>query len=146
MRRVVATSQQVSNARLTPPGGGEPLALSAVPLSENPGERGPAFEIVVPDTRRAGTYRMTWDEGPLGTQQDLYAANPDPRESALERIPAAELKSMLEPLDIDIASARGDGAALGSPTGHEIWRDLAGALLVLLIVESILATWVGRSR
>ncbi len=33
------------------------------------------------------------------------------------------------------------------PTGREIWRDLAGVLLVLLlIVESIFATWVGRSR
>ena len=29
------------------------------------------------------------NEGPLGTQQDLFASNPDPRESALERIAAA---------------------------------------------------------
>jgi hypothetical protein len=82
----------------------------------------------------------------LGTQQDLYAANADPRESALERIDQAELKSMLEPLDVEIVRARGDGADLFSATGREIWRDLAAALLVLLFVESIFATWVGRSR
>ena len=102
--------------------------------------------MIIPDTRRAGVYRIAWDEGPLGTQQDLYAANPDPRESALERITGEELKSLLEPLDVEIATARRDGSSLFSPTGREIWRDLASALLVLLIVESIFATWVGRSR
>jgi hypothetical protein len=146
MRRVVYSSQQVSNARLNPPGGGEPQSLRAVPLGEEPGDRGPAIEITVPDTRRAGVYRIAWDEGTLGTQQDLYAANPDPRESALERMPTAELKSLLEPLDVEIATARGDGTSLFSPTGREFWRDLAGTLLVLLIIESIFATWVGRSR
>ena len=81
---------------------------AVVPLGEEPGDRGPAVEINVPDTRQPGSYRLAWDEGSLGTQQDLYAANPDPRESALERIAAAELKSMLEPLEIEIAvAARG---------------------------------------
>ncbi len=32
---------------------------------------------------------------------------------------------MLEPLDVEIAAARGDVAGLFSPTGREIWRDLA---------------------
>ena len=53
---------------------------------------------------------------------------------------------MLEPLDVEIAAPRGDGSDLFAATGREIWRDLAAALLVLLIVESIFATWVGRSR
>jgi hypothetical protein len=146
MRRVVFSSQPVSNARLTLPGGGEPRSLPVVPLGEEPGERGPAVEINVPDTRLAGAYRLAWDEGSLGPQQDLYAANPDPRESLLERIPVPELKSMLEPLEVEIAAPRGDGSDLFAATGREIWRDLAAVLLVLLIVESIFATWVGRSR
>ena len=91
-------------------------------------------------------YRITWDEGPLGTQQDTYAANPDPRESALERLGAPELKAMLQPLNVEIAAARGDGTDLFSATGREIWHTLASGLLILLIVESIFATWVGRSR
>ena len=146
MRRVVNSSQPVSNARLTLPGGGEPRALAVVPLGEEPGDRGHAVEINVPDTRLPGPYRLAWDEGSLGMQQDLYAANPDPRESKLERVAAAELKSMFEPLKIEIASPRGDGSDLFAATGREAWRDMAAALLVLLIVESIFATWVGRSR
>ena len=55
------------------------------------------------------------------------------------------MKTLLEPLDVEIASARSGGAALFSPTGREIWRDLAGGLFVLLIGESIFATWAGRS-
>jgi hypothetical protein len=102
--------------------------------------------IDLPDTRRAGLYRVAWDEGPLGTQQDLFAANPDRRESGLERIEAKDLKTMLDPLKLEIVSARGDGIDAFSATGQEIWHRLAWGLLGLLILEPILATWVGRSR
>jgi hypothetical protein len=146
LRRVIHSSQQITNARLHPPGGGEPQSLSAVPLDKEPADRGPAVAITVPDTRRAGLYRIAWDEGPLGTQQDLYVANPDPRESALERIEASDLKSLWQPLDVEIVSARNHGADLFAPTGREIWHDLACGLLIVLIVESIFAAWVGRSR
>jgi len=146
MRRVVYSNQQITNARLNPPGGGEPRSLSATPLAEDITERGPAIEIVVADTRKSGVYRISWDEGPLGTQQDLYAANPDPRESILDRIGTQEVKAILEPMTVEIATMRGNDANLFAPTGHEIWRDFAGALFVLLVIESIFATWVGRSR
>src|SRR5262249_43584131 len=98
--------------------------------------------IEVPDTRQPGLYRVSWDEGRLGNQQDAYAANPDPRESNLDRITADEVKTMLAPLDVEIASAKAGGSALFAPTGRAIW----GGLLVLLLVESIFATWAGRSR
>jgi hypothetical protein len=146
MRHVIHSSQQIQNARLNSPGGGEPQSLSAVPLDEEPGDRGPAVAITVPDTRRAGLYRFSWDEGSLGTRQDSYAANPDPRESALERIEPSEVKALLQPLEVEIASARAEGSTLFSPTGREIWHELAVGLLVLLIAESLFATWVGRSR
>jgi hypothetical protein len=146
-RRVVRTSHQVSNVRLTLPGSGEPLALSAVPLSsKEAGDSGPTVAIDLPDTRRAGLYRVSWDEGPLGTQQDVFAANPDPRESALERIAEKELRAMLEPLKLEIASVRGEGIDAFSATGQEIWHQLAWGLLGLLIAEPVLASWVGRSR
>jgi len=146
IRRVVYSSQPISNANLNLPGGGEPRSLSVVPFADEPGEKGPGAFITVPDTRFAGAYRLAWDEGSLGTQQDLYAANFDRRETALERLGAPELQSLLEPLEVEIAKARGDGADLFAATGREIWRDLVAALLVLLVVESIFATWVGRSR
>ncbi|WP_435010748.1 BatA domain-containing protein [Tundrisphaera lichenicola] len=146
IREVVRSDQQVANARLIPPGGGEPRDLTASPMGGPTDERGPAVAIDVPDTRQAGLYRLTWDEGPLGTQQDAYAANPDARESDLGRIAEPDLKAMLKPLEVEIASAGKDGADLFSPTGREIWHELAWGLFGLLIVESIFATWVGRSR
>ena len=145
-KRVVFSSQQISNVRLTPPGGAEPRSLAAVPLDDERGERGPSVQITLPDTRTAGLYRLDWEEGPLGARQDLYAVNPDPRESTLERIGTTDLKRLLNPLTVEIASARDDRDRLFSPTGREIWHSLAWGLFVLLILEVVLAAWVGRSR
>src|SRR5262249_34404816 len=78
MRRVVRSSQPIANVRLNPPGGGEPRALTATPVAEDPGDRAPAVAIEVPDTRQPGLYRISWDEGSLGNQQDGFAANADP--------------------------------------------------------------------
>lgn len=146
-RRVIQSSHQVSNVRVTPPGGGEPLALVAVPLKETrAADLGPALAIDLPDTRRAGPYRITWDEGPLGTQQDLFAANPDPREGALERIKPADLKTILRPLKPEIVAVRDEGIDAFTASGQEVWRQMAWGLLGLLLLEPVLACWVGRSR
>jgi hypothetical protein len=110
------------------------------------GDPEPASAIDLPDTRRAGLYRVAWEEGPLGTQQDLFASNPDPRESALEKITPASLKGLLAPLQVGITAAKGDGTDVPSTTGREIWHELAWGLLGLLILEPIIAAWVGRSR
>ncbi|MDR3634006.1 MAG: BatA domain-containing protein [Isosphaeraceae bacterium] len=146
-RRVVRSSQQVSNVRLTPPGSGEPQALAAVPF-KGPGadDLGPAVAVDLLDMRRAGLYRLAWDEGPLGAQQDLFAANPDRRESVLDRIAEKDLKGLLAPLKLEVVSARGEGIDAFSATGQEVWHQLAWGLLGLLIAEPVLATWVGRSR
>ncbi len=124
IRRIIRSSQEISNARLTPPGGGEPRALPVLPRKEEAAqaEQGPSYEINVPDTRRAGVYRINWDEGPLGTQQETYAANPDPRESELERLKPVELKAMLAPLPIEIVAARGDDAGLFAASGARCGR------------------------
>jgi len=146
-RRVVHSSQQVTNIRLNPPGGGEPKALAATAVDDrSSGDPTPASAIDLPDTRRAGLYRLAWDEGPLGTQQDLFASNPDPRESGLARLAAADLKALLAPLAAEVAVARGDGTDASSAAGRELWHELAWGLLGLLILEPILASWVGRSR
>jgi hypothetical protein len=146
-RRVVHSSQQLANIRLTPPNGGEPKALTAVTIDDKTsGDPTPASAIELPDTRRAGLYRLAWEEGPLGTQQDLFASNPDPRESALEKIDANALKGFLAPLEVGITAAKGDGTDVPSTTGREVWHELAWGLLALLLLEPILAAWVGRSR
>ena len=146
-RRVIHSSQPVGNARLAPPGGGEPKALAAVAYEDKTsGDTTPASAIDLPDTRKAGLYRITWDEGTLGTQADLFASNPDPRESGLERLPTPDLKKLLAPLTVDVAVAKGDGTDAPAATGREVWHELAWGLLGLLILEPALAAWVGRSR
>jgi len=146
-RRVVHSSQGLRAVQLTGPGGAEPKALAAVAVEDRAsGDPTPASAIDLSDTRRAGLYRLAWDEGPLGTRQDLYASNPDPRESALGRLPTADLKGLLAPLAVEVAVARGDGTDAPSATGRELWHELAWGLLGLLIFEPILASWVGRSR
>jgi hypothetical protein len=149
-RRLVRSSQQVTNVKLTPPAPGEPVALAAVTLDASRADAaaaaGPAVAIDLPDTRRAGLYRLAWDEGPLGTQQDVFAANPDPRESDLARISSNDLKAMLRPLNVEVASVRGDGVDAFTAAGREVWQRLAWGLLGLLVAEPILASWVGRSR
>src|SRR5690606_19802297 len=117
----------------------------AVPQPDDPADdRGPSARIEVADTRRAGVYRVSWEEGPLGAREDVFAANPDPRESLLERIAADEVRRLLRPLDVEVVEARGVESI--GPVGREIWRDLAAALLVLLVVEAAFAAWVSRSR
>ena len=146
-RRVVHSSHQLGNVRLAPPGGGEPKALAAASVDDRAsGDPAPAWAIDLADTRRAGLYRVSWDEGPLGTQGDLFAANPDPRESALGKLSATELKGLLAPLKVEVAAARGDGTDAPSATGREIWHELAWGLLAFLLFEPILAMLVGRSR
>lgn len=145
--RDVHSSRQVGNVKLAAPGDGEPQSLTAMPVPQDKDDPlGPAVRVKIPDTRRAGLYRLSWDEAPLGTQHDLFAANPDPRESALARIEAPELKRLLAPLKLEIASARRDANRLFAPLGREIWPQLAWTLLGLLVAESIFAAWVGRSR
>ena len=108
-RRVVHSSQQVAERPADAPGRRRaagrcrPSRSTTTPRTTR---RRPS-RSTLPDTRRAGLYRLSWDEGPLGTQQDLFAANPDPRESALERIAAADLKAMLAPLKVEVAVGAG---------------------------------------
>ena len=55
LTRVVHSSHQLANVRLTPPGGGEPKSLTSASIDDRTsGDTTPAWEIVVPDTRRAG--------------------------------------------------------------------------------------------
>jgi hypothetical protein len=53
---------------------------------------------------------------------------------------------LLAPLDVEVTVARGDGTDASSTGGREVWHEMAWGLLGLLLLEPILASWVGRSR
>ena len=145
--RIVHSSQQVSNR--PPDDAGRRRTERPWPQStvedKASGDPTPASAIELPDTRSAGLYRLAWDEGSLGAQQDLFASNPDPREIPLDRLSTADdLKKLVAPLKIDVAVAKGDGTDAPATTGREVWHEMAWGLLGLLILEPILAA-VGRS-
>lgn len=146
LRRQVRTSQQITNVTLLSPIQDEPQSLAAVPVEESEPAGEPAFDIVLPDTRRAGLYALAWEQGSLGPQQDYFAVNTDVRECELARIESEELKKLLLPMDVEIVAAREDDTRGFSATGNEMWRQLAWGLLALLVCESLFATWVGRAR
>ncbi|HTQ40349.1 MAG TPA: BatA domain-containing protein [Pirellulales bacterium] len=97
------------------------------------------------DTRRAGLYRLNWQTPPSGAGNDLFAVNPDARESDLTPITADELKNLWGELQPEIIAAGAPDADL-TTRGEEIWRPLAMCLLGLMAVEACFATWVGRQR
>jgi len=97
------------------------------------------------DTRRAGLYRMNWQAEPGGPGSDLFAVNPDARESDLTTISHDELKSLWGDLKPEIFSAGATDSGLAT-RGQEIWRPLAMCLLGLMAFEACFATWVGRQR
>ena len=126
MRRVVHSSQQVANARLTPPGGGEPQVAGGRPARrESPDDRGPAVAIDLPDTRQAGLYRLAWDEGPARDPARPLRGQPRParerpRADRGDR-PEGDARSRSKSRS---PSARGDGTDAFS---RDRPRDLARA-------------------
>jgi len=143
----IATSREITDARLEPPGAGEPRALTAVPLEAGPEfPDGPGYALEIEDSRQAGLYRLSWVEGALGPQTDLYAVNPAPAESVLERIETEKLRERLAPLDPEIIRIPPGSDESFAPKGRELWKEGLGLLAALLVVEPFFAAWVSRSR
>ncbi len=89
---------------------------------------------------------MTWRDSKDREQRDVFAVNPDSRESELARIPAEELRKLFGNLEAEVVSAGADLDSVIAVRGKEVWRTLAAGLLVLLVCEAGLATWAGRQR
>ena len=90
--------------------------------------------------------RLSWQQARNGAQQDMYAVNPDARETPLARIESHQLKQLLGNLAPEVIAAVEQSDSTMSVRGRELWRGLACGLLGLLVVEACFATWVGRER
>ncbi len=96
-------------------------------------------------THAAGFYEARWDEAGLGERTQLFAADPDLLDVQQMRLSTASLPSFfgrLTPKVIQFSGNADDVATQGS----ELWRYLIVGLLGLTLVESCLASWVGRVR
>lgn len=147
IRRALAADVQVHNPVIETPDATAPEPLTIDSRSVAPESKGhaPTPALTYADTRRPGLYRMSWQADPGGQATDLFAVNPDIRESALTPITAAELRSAWGALEPEIITADTSDANWAAG-GEEIWRLLATGLLGLLAVESCFAVWTGRQR
>lgn len=98
------------------------------------------------DTRRAGLYKLAWQVAPAQAKNEIFAVNPDVRESRLERITPDELRSLWGGFRPEVIAAASAADAPIALRPREIWRHLAIGMLGLLVMESCLATWTGRQR
>jgi hypothetical protein len=96
-------------------------------------------------TRRAGVYEMRWQDPILGDLTQLFAVSPDVRESNLAPLSESQLSSFLGAVNPSVTRFGGDAMNL-SAGAAELWRSAVFVLLVLVVLESSLAAWVGREQ
>jgi hypothetical protein len=151
LRCPVSGERRIVSPTLEIPGGDEPRALSiegaepAGTAGRNDGES-PQQHLVWTATGKAGLYRLNWQEQPGGAASNVYAVNPDARESEVMRIPVDDLRQKWRSVDPEIIMAFSTADASVGVRGSEIWRSLAFCLLGIMAFESCFATYVGRQR
>jgi hypothetical protein len=134
----LAPGESATEAKVRNPAG-EYAAAQIVP-----GENNLPATLKFDQTSRAGAYSLYWKDSAGKEQTRLICVSPPPRESDLEPIADRELTGLLDPLDATVVHYEGESSL--SDKGHEIWRTLAMALLMLAGVETMFAVWVGRER
>ena len=132
--QITSTETTSSSAQITTPDG----SIRQIGLSAHDGLSRGTFS----DTLAAGIYsaEIASAGGPSFSSHQRFAVNLDPRESDLSRIPAAMLPLSLQ-ADVELES--GD-PVVPSFHGVTLFRYLLGAVAVLLVLESALASWFGR--
>lgn len=96
------------------------------------------------NTQHAGYYLTKWSE-PGGTELTReFAISPDVADASRDRLDQAELMRLLGPLDARIIPWAGTVDA--SAGASELWRWAICAMLLLLVAESVLGSWIDRGR
>ena len=148
LRRFVPLGHEVSEPTVEVPHGQAPVAMQVIEAAGLNDQSASAKQHVLAhaDTRRAGSYRLSWRETPGGEQHDLFTVSPDPRESDLARLTTDEIRTAFGALKPEIVAAVDQSESLVAIRGQEIWRALALGMLGLVMVEACFATWAGRQR
>ncbi|HUR27322.1 MAG TPA: hypothetical protein VM509_03995, partial [Planctomycetota bacterium] len=123
---------------LSPDGARRPIAGEAQSI-------GPGMWMLPPvtDLERAGLYLIELE----GRANLPFAVALDTRESDLARISATELTALHPSLRVAGAAngPRRDDDALNEQKG-ELWRVIAAATLACIVLETLWAAWIGRTR
>ncbi|MFN0007094.1 MAG: BatA domain-containing protein [Planctomycetota bacterium] len=130
---------------LTKPDGSR-AALDGV-AEELPGGRWRLPAVPGQDTEHAGLYSIEVDGTTSRAGTIAFAVRLDPDEGDLERILPDELSS-LHPALVAVTSDD-DGETPSDPDElqrGELWRGIAIACFVALVLESLWAAWIGRRR
>ena len=143
LRRAVAATHAITGAEIETPDAARPAPLG---IEVGAANQEPSRTLVFADSRRAGLYRLHWQDAQTGPGSDLFAVNVDGRESALERISDEDLRKLWGPANLEVIHSQPDVDSPIAVEGHEIWRALAACLLGLLAGETCLATWAGRQH
>jgi hypothetical protein len=127
-----------------PDGSREPLDGVA---EEIPGGRWRLPSVPGKSTERAGLYRIELGASDARAGSVAFAVNLDADEGDLERIRPDEL-SLVHPALVPVRSGD-DGDSRTDPEQlprGELWRGIAIACFVALVLESLWAAWIGRRR
>jgi hypothetical protein len=143
----VPASHTISLPAVEVPGGSEPVQLVVSKPAAGALQRGRTQqELDYRDTRRAGLYKMSWNDSVSGPMAQRFAVNPDGRESVLERIRLEDFGQLWGGLVPEVIALGGEGDASLAVRGREIWRTFAVCLFGLLMFEACFARWTGRQR
>ncbi len=126
-----------------PDGSRRPVDGEPIELGSGAKSRWRVPEIGGQDTRVAGLYRLELEGG----RAESFAVQIDPDEGALERATPSEINALhpaLIALEAGQKGADRDDAA--NPRSGEIWRWLALAALIGLVLESLWGAWIGYRR
>ncbi len=128
---------QTANLSVPPTGDQVPLTIERASDSDP--------MLLSESTRRAGHYFAAWDEVGVGERTHPFAARPDLTDSRLERLDEVELEQYLGRLTPQVIRFSGESMDV-TTAGTELWRYAVLALVGLIVIESLLAPWVGRVR
>jgi hypothetical protein len=96
-------------------------------------------------TAHAGSYTLNFKDQTGLPRQHLFCVSPDQSESDLTPLGESELLGMLDRLHPNIIHFQ-PGQSVLAAGGRELWRTFAWTVFGLLMVETVMAVWVGRER
>jgi len=124
---------------LTPEGGAVPMALRE-------SEDRVSFDLVVPGRWRPGVYELRFEEDTGETRSDAFSVNSRASEGALVFVDPEEIVSMYPSVKYLDAELSGRDEELSGMGSGDLWYPVFSTVLLLLIVETGLASFFGRAR